>query len=78
MRFSLLAIGLFAMHSSAAYSQDCRSYPPGEARLACIGAKNPGIYAKRERCKEEGLRMGLSTGKGGGMKSFVQACMQRR
>ena len=60
-----------------AEAQSCASLPPGPQRFACASEKNPNLVAKRERCKEEGRRIGLSTTVKGGMGPYVQACMQR-
>ncbi len=76
---ALLCIGSL----SVTHAEDCRQYPPGPARFACASRTHPGLLAKQERCQEEGRRMGLKPagglgGAGGGLREYVQACMQRR
>lgn len=76
----LLSLGLPTV---AARAEDCRAYPPGPMRFACASRTHPGLIEKQERCQEEGRRMGLKPagglqGAGGGLKEYVQACMQRR
>jgi hypothetical protein len=70
---ALIAIMAF---STTALAQGCRALPPGKAKLACIES-NPIGAARLARCREEGAKMGLSSGRSGGMPGFVQACMQR-
>jgi hypothetical protein len=53
-------------------------------RFECVSRINPQAGAKMERCKQEGLQMGLKPrggagGDGGGLRGHVQqACMRRR
>jgi len=65
-----------AAFSTTALAQDCRTLPPGKAKLACIES-NPVGAAKLARCREEGAKMGLSSGRSGGLPDFVQTCMRR-
>ena len=77
---SIAATLIFLIACSGARAQNCRDLPPGPARFECASRKHPDLIAKRERCKEEGLKMGLSGGRGnaGGLRNYVQACAQRR
>jgi hypothetical protein len=74
--FSVAMLFLF----SPASAEDCRKYPPGPFRFQCASAKNPGLIAKRERCKqlatERGFKFGVQN-KGAILpKHFIQGCMQ--
>jgi hypothetical protein len=76
--FSVAALVLFLF--SPASAEDCRKYPPGPFRFQCASAKNPGLIAKRERCKqlasERGFKFGVQN-KGATLpKHFIQGCMQ--
>ncbi|MBR1127432.1 hypothetical protein [Bradyrhizobium iriomotense] len=71
-------IFLLAAGPAAAEAQPCKELPPGPQRFACASARNPGLSAKRDRCKEEGRKLGLTSNIGGKMGPYVQACMQRR
>jgi hypothetical protein len=72
----VLAIAAFA--ASASFAEDCRQYPEGPVRHACVG-RNPVLAAKRERCKQEAENMGLTDQKGvvGALKNYVAGCMKR-
>jgi hypothetical protein len=79
---TMITIALLAMASSAS-AQNCMQYPPGPVRFDCVSRNNPGAGAKLERCRQQGVQMGLKPrggagGRGGGLKEYVQACMQRR
>ena len=71
---------IFLTAFSVAHAQNCRDLPPGPARFECASRTHPGLAAKRERCREEGLQMGIKAGASdrGGLKQFVMSCMQRR
>lgn len=53
-----------------------------EALAQNVNVKLPSAAAtgKRERCADEGRKMGLSRtrGRSGGLKSYVAGCMQRK
>jgi len=76
--FSIAVLMLFLF--SPASAEDCMQYPPGPFRFECASAKNPGLIAKRERCKELARERGYTFGvhnKGAiKPKDFVQGCMQ--
>ncbi|MBW7962867.1 hypothetical protein [Bradyrhizobium sp. BR 10261] len=75
---TLIAFSM-VLSSTSAQAQNCRQYPPGPFRLQCAEAIHPQFEAKRERCKEEAMSMGLSrSALDSGMKDYVHACMQRR
>jgi hypothetical protein len=81
LRRILTTIALFIMASSA-NAQNCMQYPPGPARFECASRNNPGAEEKLDRCRQEGLQMGLKPrggagGGGGGLKEYVQSCMSR-
>jgi hypothetical protein len=66
--------------SATARAEDCRQYPPGPFRFECASRQHPGLSAKRERCRQEGMNMGLSISKPanvGGLRDYVQGCMHR-
>jgi hypothetical protein len=65
-----------ALFSTAALAQGCRGLPPGRAKAACIQS-NPIGAARFDRCREQGIQMGLRPGKHGGLKEFILTCMQR-
>jgi hypothetical protein len=58
--FSVAALVLFLF--SPASAEDCRKYPPGPFRFECASAKNPGLIAKRERCKQLATERGFKFG----------------
>ena len=66
--------------SSFSHAEDCRMYPPGPQRFACVSQRNPGAADKLERCKEEGRSMGRLGGPAGrgALQQYVQGCMQRK
>jgi len=76
-RSLVLLAALATLVPGPAAAQSCASYAPGSSRFACLSAKNPGLIAKRERCKEEAARMGIRLEKRSGLKDYVIACMQR-
>lgn len=77
MRPLFLTLIATVVFSTTALAQNCRELPPGKAKLACIQS-NPAGAAKLARCREEGIKMGLSGGsRGGSLPGYVQACMQR-
>jgi hypothetical protein len=73
-------LGSAAFAASASFAEDCRQYPQGPARFSCV-SRNPVLAAKRERCKEEGKNMGLTSlgakAGQGALPGFVAACMKR-
>ena len=74
--FSVAAFMVFL--ASPASAEDCMKYPAGPFRLQCMSAKNPGVSAKLERCRQQALNAGLRPGGGGGMRGYVEACMRGR
>ncbi len=76
-----LGIIIVATLPSLASAQGCRGMQPGPQKMACIQQKNPQmagrIAARKEQCRNEARQTGLSRGKGGGMKGYVQSCMKR-
>ena len=76
MKPLLIALIATAAFSTAALAQNCRALPPGKAKMACIESTPIGA-ARLARCREEGVRMGLSGGRTGGLPGFVQARMRR-
>jgi hypothetical protein len=79
LRTTMVTITLLAM-ASAANAENCKQYPPGPNRFECVSRNHPGAADKLEPCKQEGLQMGLNgrRGGGGGLRQYVQACMQQR
>ena len=80
MVVTLLAL---AASASTASAENCRALPPGPDRRACAEREHPGKFeAKQEHCKqlasERGFTGGAGSRKPGGMRDFVQACMQGR
>jgi hypothetical protein len=78
----MIIAALFVIASSA-NAQNCMQYPPGPARFECVSRNNPRAADKLDRCREEAAQMGLkprggAAGGGGGMRPYVQACIQRR
>jgi hypothetical protein len=76
---------LVALSASAplAVAEDCRAFPPGPDRRACVRREHPEQFqAKLEHCKQLASERGFTGGGGskrpGGMKDFVQACVQGR
>lgn len=69
----------FCAVSTLAHAENCRMYPRGPQRFACISQKNPGVAIRQERCKKEGRAMGLLPGAGGrkALGQYVMSCMQR-
>ena len=66
--------------SSAAFAENCRAIPFGPEKHACAMREHPGVFeAKQERCKQLAKDRGdtghTATG-AGGIKQFVQGCMQ--
>jgi hypothetical protein len=76
MKPLFFAVVATAACSTAALAQNCRALPPGKAKMACIESRPIGA-ARLARCREEGAKLGLSSGRSGGMPGFVQACMRR-
>jgi hypothetical protein len=79
----LAALVAFSTTASAALAEDCRAFPPGPDRHACALREHPGMLgAKLEHCKQLASERGFSGGAGskrpGGMRDFVQACVQGR
>ena len=69
---------LVIVTASPACAENCKAYPPGPQRFACASALHPGLVAKQQRCKQEGLNMGLAANKQHpALKQHVVACMQR-
>jgi hypothetical protein len=70
----VIAAGAFP---SGSLAQNCQ----GNATWAQQGPPafkaTPLFSAKLERCKQEGTQMSLHAGISGGLKEFVQGCMQR-
>jgi hypothetical protein len=64
--------------STVSMAQNCMQYPKGPERFRCFSQTNPAFGAKEERCKQQGIQMGLQPGHKNGLKEFVVACMQRR
>lgn len=67
----------------AALAEDCRAFPPGPDRHACAMREHPERFgAKLEHCKQLASERGFTEGAGskhpGGMRDFVQACVQGR
>ncbi len=81
MKFLSVAAMLLFLFSPAS-AEDCMKYPPGPFRFQCASAKNPGLIAKLERCKqlamESGYKIGVQNKGAITPKTFVQGCMQRR
>jgi hypothetical protein len=78
----MTTMALPAMASSAS-AENCSQYPPGPMRFECVSRNNPQTGAKLERCNQDGVQMGLQPrggggGNGGGLKQYVQSCMQGR
>jgi hypothetical protein len=75
------ALVIVAALPSLASAQGCKGMQPGPEKWACIQQRNPQMASRRdarlEQCKNEAMQSGLSKGKSGGMKSYVQSCMQR-
>ena len=71
----------FCAISTNSRAEDCRMYPQGPERFACVSKKNPAAEGKLERCKQQALDMGLRPGggmsNGPALKNYVQACMHR-
>jgi hypothetical protein len=77
---TLLAL---AASASTAFAENCRALPPGPDRGACAMREHPEKFeAKLEHCKqlasERGFTVGAGSKKPGGMRDFVQACVQGR
>ena len=77
---SVAAAFIFLAVCSGASAQNCKELPPGPARFECASRTHPGLIAKRERCRQEGLQAGIKSGSTdrGNLKQFVMSCMQRR
>ncbi|MGY4289902.1 hypothetical protein ACVWXO_009168 [Bradyrhizobium sp. LM2.7] len=79
LRTIVLAVLLLSSIGSKAFAQNCAQLPAGPARLDCA-MKNPAFAAKRERCEEEGRKMGLNnqwSGSAGGLRPYMAACLKR-
>lgn len=79
LRMIVLAGLLLSPIGSQAFAQNCGQLPAGPARLDCA-MKNPAFAAKRERCEDEGRKMGLNnqrSGSAGGLRPYVAACVKR-
>jgi hypothetical protein len=66
--------------SATARAEDCQQYPPGPFRFECASRQHPGLSAKRERCRQEAINMGLFKSKPavvGGFRGYVEGCMHR-
>jgi len=75
----LLLIASISMPSFA-YAQECKAYPPGPKRFACVSARYPQVIEKRDRCKQEAESQGLRpqyNSKGVALRDYVVACMKR-
>ena len=74
----LMFASAFCAVSTLSHAENCRMYPQGPQRFACISQKNPGVSIRRERCKEESRAMGLLPGAGGrkALGQYVMSCMQ--
>jgi hypothetical protein len=80
MVVTLLAL---AAPASTASAENCRALPPGPDRHACAMREHPEMFgAKQEHCKQLASERGFTGGAGskrpGGMRDFVQTCMQGR
>jgi hypothetical protein len=77
---TLLAL---AASASTAFAENCRALPPGPDRRACAMREHPEKFeARLEHCKQLASERGFTGGPGsrrpGGIRDFVQACMQGR
>jgi hypothetical protein len=80
MVVTLLAL---AASASTAFAENCRALPPGPDRRACAMREHPEMFGARlEHCKQLASERGFTGGAGskrpGGMRDFVQACVQGR
>jgi hypothetical protein len=77
LKFVAAVIALSVV-STISMAQNCMQYPKGPERFRCVSQTNPAVAGKQERCKQEGIQMGLQPGHKNGLPEFVRACMQRR
>ncbi|MGY4283738.1 hypothetical protein ACVWXO_002958 [Bradyrhizobium sp. LM2.7] len=78
-RLILLTVLLLSTIGSQASAQECKQYS-GRVRLDCVTQRFPAAAAKRQRCEDEGRKMGLSNQRdprAGGLMPYVFACMRR-
>jgi hypothetical protein len=73
----------FSIGAPAASAENCRALPAGPERHACAEREHPEQFAaKLQHCKDlasaRGDTMGAGGKRPGGMRDFVQACMQGR
>jgi hypothetical protein len=79
----LAAFFMLSASTAVAFAEDCRAFPPGPDRHACAMREHPDRFgAKLEHCKQLAGERGFTEGAGakrqGGMRDFVQACVQGR
>jgi hypothetical protein len=81
---ALATLVAFSISAPAAFAENCRALPVGPERHACAEREHPGQFeAKLQHCKDLAGARGDTIGPGarkavGGMRDFVQACMQGR
>ena len=82
LKIGFALVGLSAAFSSTAFAENCRAFPRGPEKRACVMREHPGMFeareAKKERCKQLARERGdthrTATG-AGGMRDFVRDCV---
>jgi hypothetical protein len=80
----LATLAAVAAIAPPAFGENCLALPAGPERRACAEREHPGHFeAKLQHCRDlasaRGDTIGAGAGKSvGGMRDFVQACMQGR
>lgn len=73
-----LIVLLLGSVGSKALADYCSQLPESKMRLECATQNHSSLAAKRQRCEEEGRKMGLTPqGMAGGLYPYVVACMKR-
>ena len=80
---ALATLVAFSISAAAAFAENCRALPAGPEHHACAEREHPQQFeAKLQHCKDLATARGDTIGAGskrpGGMRDFVQACMQGR